>query len=386
MEIYKEVIIQAVIIFPVVAALFTMPYVLYNYHKYGSVLSMRILIVYSFILYLLCAYFLVILPLPSMEEVAAMTGPRAQLVPFQFVQDIIKESHAHIADPVSWLTLINNRALFQVIFNIAMTVPFGVYLRYYFRCSLRKTAVLSFLLSLFFELTQVTGLYFIYPRGYRLFDVDDLIANTLGGLAGYFVAAPFLKFLPTRAELDQASFRRGKEVSLLRRLLAFMLDIPFAVLFAVLLARLVPVLRTAGGFPAFVLYFILTPVILKGGSIGKKLMKLRVASYDQTLPQWYRYMIRYGSLWAVLYLVPVVIAGIGNMLPGGSAGKLVYYGLFCGGWCFFLFFEFIRLAMHRPLFYEKLSKTIVISTIEDKERMKQEKMNLDSGKNPYAAK
>ena len=39
MEIYKEVIIQAVIIFPVVAALFTMPYMLYNYHKYGSVLS-----------------------------------------------------------------------------------------------------------------------------------------------------------------------------------------------------------------------------------------------------------------------------------------------------------------------------------------------------------
>ena len=226
MEIYKEVIIQAVIIFPVVAALFTMPYMLYNYHKYGSVLSMRILIVYSFILYLLCAYFLVILPLPSMEEVAAMTGPRAQLVPFQFVQDIIKESHAHIADPVSWLTLINNRALFQVIFNIAMTVPFGVYLRYYFRCSLRKTAVLSFLLSLFFELTQVTGLYFIYPRGYRLFDVDDLIANTLGGLAGYFVAAPFLKFLPTRAELDQASFRRGKEVSLLRRLLALLYFLP----------------------------------------------------------------------------------------------------------------------------------------------------------------
>ena len=63
-----------------------------------------------------------------------------------------------------------------------------------------------------------------------------------------------------------------------------------------------------------------------------------------------------------------------------------YYGLFCGGWFFLLFFAFIRLAMHRPLFYEKLSKTIVISTIEDKERMKQEKMNLDSGKTPYAAK
>ena len=49
-----------------------------------------------------------------------------------------------------------------------------------------------------------------------------------------------------------------------------MLDIPFAVLFAVLLARLVPILRTAGDFPAFVLYFILAPVILKGGSVGKE--------------------------------------------------------------------------------------------------------------------
>ena len=114
---------------------------------------------------------------------------------------------------------------------------------------------MSFLLSLFFELTQVTGLYFIYPRGYRLFDVDDLMANTLGGLVGYFVSALFLKFLPTRTELDQASFRRGKEVSLLRRLLAFMLDIPFAVLFAVLLARIVPILRTAGDFPCLCAIF-----------------------------------------------------------------------------------------------------------------------------------
>ena len=130
MGIYKDVILQAVIVFPVIACIITLPYVLYNYHKYGSVLSIRILIVYSFILYLICAYFLVILPLPSREEVEAMTGPGVQLIPFQFVRDIVKESHASLSDPGSWLSLINNKALFQVVFNIIMTLPFGVYLRY----------------------------------------------------------------------------------------------------------------------------------------------------------------------------------------------------------------------------------------------------------------
>ena len=62
-----------------------------NYHKYGALLSLRILIVYSFILYLICVYFLVILPLPSREAVAKMTGPGMQLIPFNFIRDIIKE-------------------------------------------------------------------------------------------------------------------------------------------------------------------------------------------------------------------------------------------------------------------------------------------------------
>ena len=65
---YPVVILQAFILFPIVAFLFTLPYVVFNYHKYGSVLSLRIIIVYSFILYLMCIYFLVILPLPSIAE------------------------------------------------------------------------------------------------------------------------------------------------------------------------------------------------------------------------------------------------------------------------------------------------------------------------------
>ena len=53
MGVYPEVIRQALIMFPFLAFLITLPYMIYNYRKYGSVLGIRILVVYSFALYLL---------------------------------------------------------------------------------------------------------------------------------------------------------------------------------------------------------------------------------------------------------------------------------------------------------------------------------------------
>ena len=374
--VYKDVILQAVIAFPVIACIITLPYILYNYHKYGSVLSIRILIVYSFILYLICAYFLVILPLPSIEEVEAMTGPGVQLIPFQFVRDIVKESSARLSDPVSWLTLVNNKALFQVVFNIIMTLPFGVYLRYYFQCGLRKTVLFSFLLSLFFELTQLSGLYFIYPRGYRIFDVDDLIANTLGGVAGYFAVSPFLGILPTREEMDRASFRRGREVSTVRRLLAFVIDLPAAGIYTAVLSALIPFTEKGEGKLIWLSYYILTSVFLKGATVGKRLMRIRVGGArgtQGTEPHWYQYVIRYCCLWAALYLFPALILIVVNVLTGYDiAERLAVQGMLLGAWFLFLLFELIRMAMHRRLFYEKISGTEVVSTIV--EQNKEEKV------------
>ena len=79
---YLEISFQAVVLFPFVVAIFTLPYITYNYHKYGSVLSLKVLLVYSFIFYLLCMYCLVVLPLPTPEKAAALHGHRMQLEPF----------------------------------------------------------------------------------------------------------------------------------------------------------------------------------------------------------------------------------------------------------------------------------------------------------------
>lgn len=221
---YLEALRQAMVIYPIIIVLFTVPYIAWSYHKYGSVLSLRVLIVYSFILYLLCVYCLVILPLPTPEKAATLHGHKVQLIPFSFIADIAKQSQIQPGQPASWLSIFTGSAFWTTVFNLFMTMPFGVYLRYYFCYNWRKTLRLSFLLSLFFELTQLSGLYFVYPGSYRLFDVDDLIVNTTGSMIGFALAGPVSRLLPTRQELDTVSFRRGASISFTRRVFSLLAD------------------------------------------------------------------------------------------------------------------------------------------------------------------
>lgn len=58
--------------------------------------------------------------------------------------------------------------------NVLMTVSFGMYLAFYHEYSIKKVTTYTFLLSLFIEITQLTGIFSIYSGSYRLCDVDDL--------------------------------------------------------------------------------------------------------------------------------------------------------------------------------------------------------------------
>ncbi len=362
--------------FPILAVLFTIPYVAYNYHKYGSVLSLRILIVYSFILYLLCAYCLVILPMPTGEAAQNLSGHEAQLVPFAFVGDIIRNTHISPGEPRTWLSIFNNSAVLTTLFNFFMTMPFGMYLRYYFRCAWKKTLLLSFLLSLFFELTQLTGLYFIYPGSYRLFDVDDLIINTAGSMAGFALARAALKFLPSREELDRESFVRGRRVSLLRRIVAFIYDeVAYAILFIVVFLIWTANFGTMSVWVyalIWLAYFALCPIILRGQTIGHRLTRLRIVSSSGERAHWYQYALRYALLLAVLVIVPVLVnVTVSNLAAAGTLSELaslVAYGLVDGGYLFMLLFEAVRMAMRKLLFYERISRTKLVSTAEEAKR------------------
>ena len=50
---YLSTLKTAFLLFPFVAFIVTIPFILIEYHKYGSISKIRVLIIYSFILYLL---------------------------------------------------------------------------------------------------------------------------------------------------------------------------------------------------------------------------------------------------------------------------------------------------------------------------------------------
>lgn len=70
MSAYITPIKVALLVFPFLALAISMIFFVIQYRKYGRFILSRALVLYSFVFYLLCAYFLVILPLPSIEEVA----------------------------------------------------------------------------------------------------------------------------------------------------------------------------------------------------------------------------------------------------------------------------------------------------------------------------
>ena len=252
---YLVPIKAALIIFPFLALLITLPYIIYEYHHYGSVNKLRTLIIYSFILYLMTIYFLVILPLPTKEEVIKMKVINPQLIPLTFIKDIVEDLIE--LKQINILKIITIPSIYTVIFNIIMFMPLGVYLRYYYKCSLKKTIIISLLISLFFELTQLTGLYYIYPRAYRNFDVDDLLINTLGGLLGYLIISPIQKHLPTREDIDTKSLKEGQKVSSLRRITLFIGDIFIYLLMIMLVSFLIN--NKYINLSLAVLYFIIIP-------------------------------------------------------------------------------------------------------------------------------
>ncbi len=275
--------------FPLIALVITLPYVLRQYHKYGSVNKFRTLIIYTFILYMLNVYFLVILPLPSFEYVANLTTPTMELVPFTPFIAFLKSNALNPTQPSTWITAFRVSSAYTSLFNIFMTIPFGMYLRYYFKCSLKKTMILSFFLSLFFELTQLSSLYGIYPRPYRLFDVDDLFTNTLGGVLGYYFVGGLMNLLPSRDQIDANTIKQGMIVSSNRKLLMFVLDMLTMSLLRAVLTHFID--NNYFYYGVFVVYFGLIPFLLNGTTLWGKFLNVKYEFGNKNSHQSYSYYV-----------------------------------------------------------------------------------------------
>ena len=274
MQTTLKAIYIALQIAPVIALVLIVPSVIIGYTKSRSLNVRWFTYFYILALYFLCAYFMTMLPLPSRESFANMRPVKEmiQLVPFQNFLDIKAES------------LVRDIAI--LVFNVFLTVPLGFFLRYLFGFSLKKTVLAGFLTSMLYEITQLTGIFFIYPRPYRFFDVDDLMINTFGAFIGYFCVPILSRILPTPFD-DKHTLVQGSEVSFFQRCVAALIDVCLVLCSCMLVLVCVPGLRgylsqssSLWRFPIFYVLFLVIgaayAMLFTGGTLGSKLTGLRL--------------------------------------------------------------------------------------------------------------
>ena len=117
--------------------------------------------------------------------------------------DFLRETPLVLSDARTYLPALFDRTVLQVVCNILMLLPFGMYLRYVCGLDLGKVALVSLAFSAFIELGQLTGLFFVFRGSYRLCDVDDLMLNTLGGLLGGELVHALEVYLPPLDAFDR---------------------------------------------------------------------------------------------------------------------------------------------------------------------------------------
>lgn len=327
--------------FPLVALLLALPYALYQYRRFGAISIWKTFVVFTFILYCMCAVSLIVFPLPKDPSQIVEIAQTPQLQPFHFVEQIRETTDFSWADRSTWGPTLKARAAYEAYFNVLLTVPLGAYLCYLFRCRWWMALLIGMATTLLFETSQLTGLFGIYEHPYRLFDVDDLILNTTGTMLGFWLMIPLAWALPSMDEVNEQARERGSSrVSLTRRALAAVVDLAvLAVLFVLAwimfsptdaqIAKALAVDPSRAGAKTFAFRFIgglfadpmtalllalaigavlfaVIPMASKGRTIGKALVGIRIVKADGgDAPAW-GYWVRYLAS-ALFLLIPVAL-------------------------------------------------------------------------------
>ncbi len=319
MQFYFEPIRVALEFFPLIALVMIGPLAVLHWRRYGRLQGVRALILYSFILYSIVALFLVILPLPKpgpdfVRRYARYSHP--QLVPFHFVRLLVHSVPASTWTSVPGiLSLFGRRVFLQAVLNFLLLLPLGFYLRYYFRISVLVAIPIVFVTTVMFELLQYSALFGLYPAPYRLFDVDDIIVNTFGGIVGFFAAPAAERLFPVPSPRPAV---QSSQVGYARRLVAFAADLSLSGV-GILAVRLLLLWSGAAPValpPAFqdtalrylpapiswgwlidaavlALVFVILPAVRYGRTPGKALVRLMIVGNDRRPPGTPALFVRY---------------------------------------------------------------------------------------------
>lgn len=370
--VYINDIYTGLLVFPLVAAVFTLPYAVFQYNKYGSVSKFRTLIIYSFILYMLIAFFMIILPLPDRESTVGNTWQEhLNLIPFRQIWLYWHDKTLSLASLKAYLV---SMSLWQLLFNVLLTVPFGVYMRYYFKLSLKRTILYTFLLSLFYEISQLTALFGIYPGPYRLADVEDLICNTMGGAFGWQIAYVFTMILPSRDEIDAESRAAGQKATGMRRFCAVLFDYICSYILFYFLVGVVAVLLH--GFDNYSIYeqtyswtffcilSLIQVLMTKGSTLGHGICRMMLVTENRDIASAGQLVKRYLYLWLFTDFPLIAVEWLRSGEFTLLNNDLIYLVLLALSRLYFIWYIFNMVFRKGALMpHDKLSGTLYMATV-----------------------
>lgn len=349
----------AVLIFPFLVGLLTLPFLIWQYRHHNKISPWHTLMIVSFSFYMMTAYFLVLLPFPSQATLAHLTAMHAPTYNLD-VLAIFKDFFTYnplFSNTLSLSTLkaaLKDPTTLQPLFNIFLTVPFGMYLRYYFKLSFKVILLLSLALTLSFETIQFSALFGYYSRPYRLFDVDDLFLNTLGGVLGYWFAPLMRLAIPQRDVIDARFAAQRVQVTVVRRMTSFVVDLFIIGLLSDFISWLSPVI-----------IFVVLPIFWHGQTIGSRLLHMRL---DGATTKWryaYRAVLSVGVPWTLLAIVGSLLDKL--YLANNEEWSLRFGAILVVTFVFGLFLIDVLIEVFRPghaLWFERISG--VRLTINDK--------------------
>lgn len=191
------------------------PFVMLSYRRRGALTAGRFALWAAALVYFWAIWTYTLLPLPDPDDVRCVG---VNLNPLAFLDDIGSALGRVGASP----RLLADPAVLQLALNVLLFLPLGFLLRVLGGRGVVVSLVAGLVVSAAVETTQLTGVWGLYPCAYRVFDVDDLLTNTVGAVLGSLLAL----LVPRRlwgsgTEVDPG---RPRPVTKPRRLLAMVCD------------------------------------------------------------------------------------------------------------------------------------------------------------------
>lgn len=204
-EVYSGVV--AIALGLLVGVALFVPFVALSYRRRGGLTVGRFVLWAAALVYFLAIWTYTLLPLPESADFRC-AGVNLDLGAF--------------VDDLRGARSITDFAVLQLALNVLLFVPLGFFLRVLGGRGIIVATLVGLGVSLVIETTQLTGVWGIFPCAYRVFDVDDLLTNTVGALVGSLLALAVPRRLRGGAAIPGESGPRP--VTRSRRLLAAFCD------------------------------------------------------------------------------------------------------------------------------------------------------------------